>query len=287
MRMVRPEHRRTAAEVVAPVRVGHDGDAAGRVGRPVLRVRVREAVPEGERHAQRLEELRRDAGHVLALGRADFADDGGAVAIERHARQPVDGMPALVVVRHRRAIVRDAGSRVRVVDRDEAIRLAEGKRTEEDDVHDGEYREVGADRDRERGERGGGERRLLAEDPRGVPQALLQRVERAKPARLAGVEYDVVHVAELDSRAPRGIFRRVSRRDQVLRVLLEVEPHLLGEALLEASAMEQRTGDRPQAAQHVTPRPAVARSAAAIAAASRFQSSVSSRRRFLPGAVSV
>ena len=115
---------------------------------------------------------------------------------------------------------------------------------------------------------------------------LAQFVEGVEAARFAAVFLDAVQAAELDAGAPCRFLRRHAGAHQVVRVLLDVKPQLLGHSLLEiAAGTSARAGVSEGGSRYTSS--GVVLKAVAIAEASRFQPAVSSRRRRRPATVSV
>ena len=137
-------------------------------------------------------------------------------------------------------------------DRHQAIGLRVRQRPENRRVDDAEDREVDADAEREHGDDGGNAR--LAQSAYGVAAVLPQLVEQALPAGGAEFFFQAFCAAELEPRAALRLGRRHAAPHQVVGVGVDMEPQLVGDAVLEALPPE-RDGERgPQRAKksHVT-----------------------------------
>ena len=158
-------------EALAPVGVGQDDDSVVfRHGR----FRFGEGATHREINAQRREKFRRDAHDLDLLGGTGIAQDFGALAIEGKARERRDVAAPLVVIGDRRAVILDSGFRIGVEDRDQPIGLRKRKRTEQNGIDDRENREVRAETDRDRGQRGQREGRSFAKLAKGVAEIVHQ-----------------------------------------------------------------------------------------------------------------
>ena len=141
------DHPGIAAEPLPPDAIGQDGDAAGFVGGFLLD----ECAPQRGPGAERREELRRDRAspaHVRSTRARPTS--ARAFAVERHRAERGDRAPALVIVRHRRPVVRHAGLRIRVEDAHQSVGAGERQRPQQHGVDDGEDRQVGAEAERDR-----------------------------------------------------------------------------------------------------------------------------------------
>ena len=113
-------------------------------------------------------------------------------------------------------------------------------------------------------------------------------VDQSETETRAGFLFVLFDGAEFEAGLPRGGVGREPARDQNRGPVLEMKPHLVVHVALERRAAQDRARESDQSLQHGhahQPSDGRALSAAAIAAASRFQLSVSSRSRFRPAAV--
>jgi len=129
--------------------------------------------PAGRRfHAEHVEIIPRDQIGVDAL-RTPFAGP----AIERHRDRAVRGQTgegtvaiAVIQIIGVAEIIEDVVF-LNAIHRDQAPRIGNrGKRSQQHRVHHAEYRNIRADSQRQRGDRGQGEARILQHAPDGVPQ---------------------------------------------------------------------------------------------------------------------
>ena len=168
------DHTRVAREPPPPGRVGQNGDVIG----PPRHLLLGERASSRQRHAERREQVGRHTHHRLRLGRSRFAGNGGARTEDRQAAQRRQLTSPLVVIGHGRAVPLHARLGVRVVDRDEAIAVRERQRTQQHRLDDGEDGQVGAEAQRERGERRQREPRLACQMSHRVPKVSCQAVHR-------------------------------------------------------------------------------------------------------------
>ncbi len=108
------------------------------------------------------EKFRRDAHDFLLLHGARITDGFGSLHIHGKALEGRDVAAPLVVIGYRRAVVLDAGFRIRVVNRDQPIGLRKRQRPQQNRIDHREDGEVRSETDRDRGERGHREGRSLA-----------------------------------------------------------------------------------------------------------------------------
>jgi hypothetical protein len=77
-------------------------------------------------------------------------------------------------------------------------RIRNGQRLHDHGIHQGEYRSCGADAQRQREDRGDGERGSLAQTPQGVAHVLKEGFEKRQSALIAILFPDRLHGAELE-----------------------------------------------------------------------------------------
>src|SRR5438132_158499 len=149
-------------ETLAPEGVRQDNDV-------LLRGRffVGEVATERGPYTKGREKFRRDAHDFLLLHGARVTDGFGSLHIHGKAREGRDVAAALVVVGDRRTVVLDTGFRIRVVNRDQPIGLRKRQRPEQNGIDHREDGEVCSQANRDRGQRGHGEGRSLAQLPQG------------------------------------------------------------------------------------------------------------------------
>ena len=98
------------------------------------------------------------------------------------AREGRDVAAPFVVIRHRRAVILDAGFRIGVVDRDQPIGLRKRERPEKDGIDHREDGEVRPETDRDRGHRRDRERRSFAELAKSKAEVVHEQTYSARKA---------------------------------------------------------------------------------------------------------
>ena len=247
-----------------------------------------EVAAEPGRHAQDGEEAAEDVHPLDALGAAAAAERppadpaAGGRALERlHLFAPVEEVGR----RHRLALPAALG--VALPERDEPVGRRIGERREQDGVDDRHDRRHRADAEPEDDDRGGAERRLLAQDaqrPAQVPRGGLEERQAALVAAGLAHLLDAAEVAQ--SRLARRL-RRQATGAVALGLHLEVEAQLLVGLAVADGRLRQRPQPVEEAAQR-RPRPPAGhevRSTWKTAAASRSQLSVSAASPRRPAAV--
>ena len=237
------EHVARAAQRVLPELVAQDGDrmAADRL------VDLRTEQPPQRRHEAQRREVR--AGDLHALDDVEAPPPPGSAEHEAAVRRDVreDRLLPLQVAEHRVAEhlvafagpvaeVR-AGLRPRRFQVDQALRLDDRQRTQQQLAIEGEDRRVGPDAERQRQNRDARDDRRLDEHAHRQPdvgQQSLQLVGEPQAARLPAVVLHALDAAEMDAGAPQRFPPGHAGACQILGVGVEVKSHLLVEGVLEA-----------------------------------------------------
>src|SRR5207249_5798844 len=140
---------------------------------------ISEVATDGDLNTKGREKFRRDTHDFLLLHGARITDGFGSLHIHGEALEGRDVAAPLVVIGYRRAIILDSGFWIGVEDRHQPIGLRKWKRTEQNRINYRENREVRAETDRDRGQRGHGEGRGLAQ----LPQSELRIVHVTRSVR--------------------------------------------------------------------------------------------------------
>ncbi len=214
-----------AAEVRAPRAVADDGDSRPRVPRLLLR----EDAAENRTHADDREEVAEDVDVVEQLRLALAGERRGPLEVEK-AGDVLEGGHLLAPVEHvggRGQLLMPVLLRILLPEHDEPSRLLHGERLEHHRVHGGEDHGVGPDAERERHDRGDGERGRARERPEreaGVGDEVRGPLPAARLPMLLARDGDA---AERDERASPRLVRREAQADVLLGLLLEVETDLV------------------------------------------------------------
>src|SRR5258708_33400848 len=104
---------------------------------------------------------------------------------------------AFVVVGQRGAVALDAGFRVRIEYRHEAVGLGKWQRMEQDRVDHGKNRQIRSEANGEGQKGSGSESGCLSQQSRGVTQLPAQLIKQVNSKCLAAMHFDVVQAAEL------------------------------------------------------------------------------------------
>ena len=224
-------------------------------GRRVLLVPLGEVSTCRGRHTQDTEVLRGNSqvADVLRTGRRRQRQPGTAAS----GGQTAEGGGVIGQKRAGVAIVGgpiSRSGRLEARDRDETTGFRVRQRLHEGGIGDTEdgRRRGHAERDDEH--TAGGEAGIPPQAADSEPEVLRQLIEESQAARLAAVVLRALHAAEVHPGAPRRFPPGQAGADQVVRMGVEVKPHLLVERVLEALPPAQRHQKRAQARErHVAP----------------------------------
>ena len=149
---------------------------------------------------------------------------------------------------------------------------------------------AGANREREREDRDQREARVLREHPHAELQIDGQAARPGESKHVAAGAAVLFDAAKSHRRQPVSLARIDALRDAALRIHLDVEAHLVVHVGVEPGRRAEAAPLGAQVGNQASHRQIscdVARSASAIASASRFQPLDSSRSRFRPSVVNV
>ena len=211
-----------AAVLALPERMGDDGDS----GTAPSIVGAREDTPGGRPDAERREEV---AAHETYLDGARFAacaEIGARRAVDRQTGEDVLMVPDLFPEGIGKVHRTVRGPLAIPCQHHQLFGMPDRQRLEQRDVDQREDGRVGADSERKRQERDGGEAGRCAEGTQGITQVRDERLEPDEKVALArGLLLQRVVAEAASSFAPRGIGMHPVG-DKLFGALGEVEGHL-------------------------------------------------------------
>ena len=205
-----------------------------------------EVPAEERRHAEEVEEVRRDdAGlDALRLGAAQQRERHRVVLDEALERLAGGAVVEELLLRETEA--RRRGLREGLAQHHQPLGLAVGQRPQQHAVHDAEDRGVRPDPERERQYDGHGEGRRLPQAAQAVADVLHQALERPSAPGVAHPLLRLIHSAEAHARGAARVLFAHAGLPVLLGLQLEVHPQLGVELALETWPAAQRLQAEPE-----------------------------------------
>ena len=125
------------------------------------------------------------------------------------------------------------------LDDEKAARIAIRKRLEQHAIHDREHEGRRADSEGERKQGDGSESGILTKRAQGIASVLREVLQPARAAGVAALFLHLLGAAQLEAGSPAGFGWRHAARDEIGRVLLDMESQLLFELFFQATAIPQ------------------------------------------------